>query len=329
MSQSPHHTSQADPVSLPIRHISTQEILAKRPAKQLVDPAVPYAFLVEPECAADGTVRDVATLFLSNAECPFHCLMCDLWKQTLDRRGPPAEIAKQIRYALERLPSASSIKLYNSGNFFDPVAISPGQYADIAQEVQRFETVIVENHPRLTTERCLAFRDLIAPAQLEVAIGLETAHPELLAALNKQMTLEQYDNAVRFLVSHNIAVRTFLLLRPPFLSEAEGVDWAIRSLTYAFDRGVECCSLVPTRAGNGVMETLEATGEFSAPSGASMEFVLEQGLSMKRGRVLMDLWDAQRFFVCADCKQERIARLNRMNLTQMILPRVQCQRCGG
>ena len=31
-----------------------------------------------------GGCVDVATLFLTNRECPFRCLMCDLWKNTLE-----------------------------------------------------------------------------------------------------------------------------------------------------------------------------------------------------------------------------------------------------
>ena len=33
--------------------------------------------------------------------------------------------------------------------------------------------------------------------QLEVALGLETVHPEVLARLNKQMTLDDFARAVR------------------------------------------------------------------------------------------------------------------------------------
>lgn len=57
---------------------SDREILAARPAKNAVDPHTPYAYLVEPECSAGRSVEDVATIFLTNRECPFKCLYCDL-----------------------------------------------------------------------------------------------------------------------------------------------------------------------------------------------------------------------------------------------------------
>ena len=99
--------------------LSDADILLARPPKHDVDPEKPYAFFSEQERAADGRLVNVATIFLTNRECPFRCLMCDLWKNTTDKSVPPGAIATQIDFALERLPPAHQVKLYNSGNFFD------------------------------------------------------------------------------------------------------------------------------------------------------------------------------------------------------------------
>lgn len=302
---------------------ATLEILAARPPKNQVDPLAPYAFLVEPERSAAGVVEDVATIFLTNRECPFKCLMCDLWKNTTDDRVPAGAIPGQIDYALARLPPAQSIKLYNSGNFFDKQAIPPEDYGQIAQRVRHYNTVIVENHPQLCGPSGLEFRDLIG-TRLEVAIGLETIHPHVLPALNKQMTLDDFSRATEYLLVNQIAVRAFILLKPPFLSEAQGVEWAIRSIEYAFGLGVQCASVIPTRGGNGIMEALAARGEFEPPRIASLEQVLEAGLAMKRGRVFVDLWDVERFYGCRVCGPARAARLREMNLTQQVLLPIAC-----
>ncbi|MBL4883192.1 MAG: radical SAM protein [Planctomycetaceae bacterium] len=307
------------------------DILSRRTEKNATDSSKPYAFLVEQERSASGEIGNVVTLFLTNRECPFRCLMCDLWKNTLDQTVQPGEIPQQIQFALSQLPDAKSareIKLYNSGNFFDRKAIPVEDYAEIASLVRGFEKVIVENHPLLCTDDCLTFRDLIAPAQLEVAIGLETCHPELLKVLNKKMNLDDFERACDFLNRNGIQTRVFLLLKPPFLSEAEGIDWTLRSMQYAFDQGVGCCSIIPTRGGNGMMELLEKQGDFSPPLGSSIESVLELGLSLKRGRVFVDLWDADRFFPCGHCRDSRVDRLYQMNLTQSVLPEIVCEACS-
>jgi radical SAM enzyme (TIGR01210 family) len=138
------------------------------------------------------------------------------------------------------------------------------------------------------------------------------------------MTLADYERAVTFLRRAEIQVRTFILLRPPFLTESEGIEWAIRSLQFAFDLGVQCCAVIPTRPGNGMLEQLLQAGWFASPGMESMEYVLEEGLRMQGGRVFMDLWDCERFYSCEQCGPSRRARLHEMNLTQRVLPRVRC-----
>ncbi|MEW4486567.1 radical SAM protein [Thalassoglobus sp. JC818] len=306
---------------------TTRQIRAARPARNTVSLERAYAFFVEKERNASGTIVDVATLLLTNAECPFTCLMCDLWKNTLPRSAPEASIVGQIRSALSELPPAREIKLYNSGNFFDPKAIPRYQYGEIADLVRGFETVIVENHPKLCGDACTEFRDLIAPSKLEIALGLETCHPQVLPALNKDMTLADFERATDFLNQSQIRTRAFVLLRPPYLSEGEGIEWAERTVTFAFDRGVSLCAVIPTRAGNGIMEQLQLEGDFSPPTGTSMEEILNRCLEMKRGRVTIDLWDAERFFSCESCREQRVQRLQRMNLEQTIEPSIECAEC--
>jgi radical SAM enzyme (TIGR01210 family) len=339
-------------------------IVAQRPAKNAVDPWRPYAFLVEPERTRAGTVENVATIFLTNRECPFRCLMCDLWKNTTDSRVPAGAIPEQIAYALERLggsastglgpvaprlgasdqssphrdkpdgggghlpqPVARHIKLYNAGNFFDSQAIPPDEWPQIAALLSDLQTVIVESHPLLISERTLAWQRLLQPT-LEVAMGLETVHPDVLPRLNKRMTLADFERAARFLCDHDVGVRAFILLRPPFLSEAEGVHWAKRSLDYAFDVGVECCVVIPTRSGNGAMERLQEQGDFQPPCLESLEEVLDYGIDLHRGRVFADLWDLEGFYDCPRCGKARKQRLHEMNLTQRILPAITCS-CRG
>ena len=299
-------------------------IIAERPSKNVVDPHTPYAFLLEPECQNSGEVEDVAVVFLTNRECPYKCLMCDLWKNTTDVTVPYGAIPDQIDYALSRLPPARHIKLYNSGNFFDPQAIPPEDHDAIITRVKEFKTVIVENHPRLCGPSVQRFvkrlRQLESDAKFEVAMGLETVHPEVLRLLNKQMTTDHFRDACRYLTSIDVAMRAFVLLRPPTLSEAEGVDWAKRSIDFAFENGVAAVSVIPTRGGNGAMEKLAADSLFHPPSLASLEAVMQWGLKQRRGRVFVDLWD-----VGAWCGKDvnvtaRVQRLQAMNLQQQVIP---------
>lgn len=300
-------------------------ILTRRPARLTVDTERPYAFLVESERGADGEAAAVATIFLTNRECPWRCLMCDLWRHTLPENTPSGAIPLQIRYALDRLAPARDLKLYNSGSFFDARAIPPGDDEAIANAITGFRRVVVESHPSLVGDRCFAFAGRIEGA-LEVAMGLETAHPVALEKLNKRMSLEQYAAAAALLRRHGIALRSFVLVGAPFIPRGEAALWLQRSITFALDCGASVVSLIPVRDGNGALEAL-AAGEFPGPALAALEDALDFGVSLRRARVFADLWDIERFAPCQHCRTSRIARLGRMNLSQTAESRIRCEFC--
>lgn len=297
--------------------IPDRTILIARGERNAVDPWQPYHFLNEPEHSAAGVVEDVSTIFLTNRECPFRCLMCDLWKNTTTSTVPLGAIPAQIDFALSRLPTAKHVKLYNSGNFFDAQAIPPADLTAIADRVRHFQTVIVENHPRLCDGRCGDFQALIG-TQLEIALGLETSHSPTLAKLNKQMTVKDFTRACDLLLKSQIRIRAFILLKPPWTTAEQGIERAIESVRFAFDCGVSCCAIIPVRSGNGILDQLGEDGVFTPPRLSSLESVMLETLSWNRGRVLADLWDARQFADDPAEADSQIARLEAMNLAQVV-----------
>jgi radical SAM enzyme (TIGR01210 family) len=301
-------------------------ILEHRPARETLNPQKPYAFFVEDEASASGVIVPVATIFLTNRECPWRCVMCDLWRNTLTTSVPPGAIPAQIDLALSQPPAARELKLYNSGSFFDVRAIPVEDHAAIADRANAFERLIVESHPALVADHCLRFRDRLQ-CRFEIAMGLETVHPDILPRLNKRMTLEQFAAAAAFLRAHDIDLRVFILVKPPFMRDDEAQHWAQRSLDFAFDCGATAATLIPTRGGNGAMEALAASDQFSPPRIDVLESSLDYGLALHRGRVFADLWDAENIPACTACRASRISRLREMNLSQTSRAPVGCNQC--
>jgi radical SAM enzyme (TIGR01210 family) len=297
--------------------------LQKRLGKAALHPRKPAGFFTELEPDGAGGVATIGAILLANKECPWKCVMCDLWKQTLDDSVSPGDIPAQIEYALERMPAVEWLKLYNAGSFFDSAAIPLEDYPAIASLAKPFKRIIVECHPRLATDRIPAFAGSLR-GELEVAMGVETLHPGALEALNKRIAVADISQAFRFLGDARIRTRAFLLAHPPFIPASEKMEWAKRSIAGVAEMGAAVVSWIPARAGNGAMEQLKAMGEFSEPGIGELEHLLEWSLQLGSITCLADTWDLERFSSCPACFSARKARLQQMNLTQKAAPPVGC-----
>jgi radical SAM enzyme (TIGR01210 family) len=309
-----------------------RRIRAARPPKRAVDPWRPLGVLWEQERTLDRGVIAALTVFLTGAECPFTCVFCDLWQKTLDGPTPAGSLPAQLERVLAMEPRAmvagALVKLYNASNFFDPRAVPEADEAALPPLLAPFSRVVVESHPRLVGRRCLAFAKALG-GRLEVAMGLETVHPEALPRLNKRMTLEDFDRAAARLRAAGIGLRAFVLVGAPFVPAAEAARWAVRSAAHAFERGAATVALIPLRGGNGALEDLAAREEASPPTLAQLEEALDGCLALAGGVVVADLWDVERLARCPACAELRRERLARINLSGRTEPRVVCRECDG
>lgn len=320
-------------------------VVERRGAREAFDPWRHQGVIVEDERAGDGAIARVATVFLTGRECPWRCVMCDLWRYTIAEDTPAGAIPAQIAAARREAEAegggrcVSVMKLYNAGSFFDARAVPESDYEEIAAQLVGLERVIVESHPALIGARVDRFlaalarqaaragraeasRSEVSPPRLEVAMGLETAHPVALERLHKRITLERFAQAAEELRRRDVALRVFLLISPPFIPAHEQDAWLLRSIDFAFDRGASVVSLVPTRPGNGAMEALRDQGHFRMPTLAHIERSFASALAHLRARgaggqrLFVDLWDLQRFAPAdvdgADfaVRRERLASMN-------------------
>lgn len=318
-------------------------VLERRGPRRERDPWRFQELLVEDERTATGTVARTATVFLTGRECPWRCVMCDLWQNTIEADTPPGAIAAQVAAACDALRRSADeialIKLYNAGSFFDPRAVPEVDYDGVAASLTGFAQIVVESHPALVGRRVDRFLDALErhttcdrrAAALEVAMGLETAHTEALERLHKRMTVDDFARAAEALRLRNVALRVFLLVSPPFVPSDEQDEWLCRSIDVAIASGASVVSLVPTRKGNGAIDALSAEGLFRSPRLADLEHSIELALShvRGRGRIFVDVWDVQRFSDCPHCLDERRARLREINLVQRMLPPARCRQCGA
>ena len=325
-------------------------VVERRGPREARDPWRHQGVIVEDERAEDGAIARVATVFLTGRECPWRCVMCDLWRYTIEEDTPVGAIPAQIAAARQASASAEAVsvmKLYNAGSFFDPRAVPESDYDDIAAQLAGLERVIVESHPALIGARVDRFLDALArqcarggrgdaprsevPPRLEVAMGLETAHPEALERLHKRVTLERFAQAAAELRRRDVALRVFLLISPPFIPADEQDAWLLRSdrLRVRMRRvgGVARADAAGERragsaAGRGTVSAADARGHRAqlrgrarARRGRGRDIRRSLGTRTLRGcRLTRPIWLG---FAA------RRERLRLMNLEQRVLPSVE------
>ncbi|MDG2221914.1 MAG: hypothetical protein P8L85_11060 [Rubripirellula sp.] len=288
----------------------------------------PYLVVREPEPDGRGGQVETIAIFLTASRCPIGCSMCDLHRFTLDQPTPTGAIPLQIRRGLNASsdgpfngPSDGAsdgaangrsrpgwVKLYNSGNFFDPQSIPPADYGQIGKLCGEFERVIVENHPRFGGERLKRFqRELRQP--LEVAVGLETVQPRWLARMKKQLTRDQFDQYAAELRQVGVDLRVFLIVGVPGVGVSEAMRWGQLSLRHAIRAGARHVSMIPSRRGNG----------WGPATGRLPDLSLDDWLEYQarliadadgRAAVTIDLWEMA-------AEDPRVDRLKQVNLTQL------------
>ena len=307
-----------------------ERIRRLRPPKPRVDPFTAHGALVEEERRPNGARETALTIFLAGAECPFTCSFCDLWRFTIDGPTPPGALAVQVEKILNcaSAPDAQRLKLYNASNFFDRRAVPLEDRDRLAELAAPFAAVTVESHVNTIGRETLAFARRLG-GRLEIAVGLETIHPEASARLNKRLVLPRFDAAARLLADHGIDLRVFVLVGAPHVPAEESVEWTIRTVEYAAERGASVVAIIPVRGGNGELERLQSLGQFTPPTLLQLEDALDGSLHLEQCVVTADTWDAARFTTCDDCRFARVERLQRINLTGRPEPRVACAACGG
>lgn len=310
---------------------TSRRIRALRPPRPAVDAWRAHGSLVEDERRPDGRVERALTVFLAGAECPFTCSFCDLWRWTLDGPTPVGALPAQLEGELRSSgggAGADRLKLYNASNFFDARAVPPADLPRLAELAAPFGGVTVESHVSTVGPAARAF-DATLAGRLEVAMGLETIHPAAARSMNKRLDPDAFARAAGYLRDHDVDVRAFVLLGMPHVPAGESVAWTVRTVEFAARAGAATIAIIPVRGGNGETDRLQSLRLFTPPTLADLEAALDGAVGTAGAAVSADLWDASRLAACERCRDARVARLGRINLTGALDPRVACDACDA
>lgn len=141
------------------------------------------------------------------------------------------------------------ICVYNEGNMLNDLELPFEALADIIRIIKEggARRLIIESRTEyISREKMAQLISACDGLELEIGIGLESVNEFVRRAiLQKEMTLPAFERAVHVLKEYGARALAYVVLKPPFLSEAEAIRDTVDTATYAFTIGVDAISIEP------------------------------------------------------------------------------------
>lgn len=179
------------------------------------------------------------------------CMMCGhLAKQT--RRDKPISVKdylKQFEEEFEKIEFKEYpiLNLYNNGSFINDNEIPPEARKGMLKKINEnpdIKMLVLETRPEFVTEeKVREIKRLIPDKHIELGVGLEMKNDFYRGiCINKGFSLQRFNVAANIITKH-LNLRTYVLLKPLFLTEKEGIELAIETVEHSFAMGATTVSL--------------------------------------------------------------------------------------
>jgi conserved hypothetical protein TIGR01210 len=187
-----------------------------------------------------GGVYDSLTIILNTGGCRWAraggCTMCGYVAESVEGGSVAHEaLMDQIEICLEHEANnadepAELIKIYTSGSFLDEREVGAETRQAIAETFGDRERIVVESLPDFVDrEKITDFTD--HGLAVDIAVGLETATDRVRHdCVNKYFDFADFEAACETAQDAGAGIKAYLLMKPPFLSEAEARDDMVDSV---------------------------------------------------------------------------------------------------
>jgi len=194
-------------------------------------PRSPVATWTEQEMV-DGKQTPCLSIVLRTRGCSWWqktgCTFCGYCNDAHPGVGEEDMLA-QLDSVSDRFDAHDFVKIYTSGSFLDPDEV-PGSVQRKAVELFGQGRLLVESRPEYVNRSSMD--ELVSgTGSLELALGLESSSNEVLKkSVRKGFAFKDYTRAATTAREAGARVRTYLILKPPFLTESGAVDDTVRSI---------------------------------------------------------------------------------------------------
>ncbi|SVE13517.1 uncharacterized protein METZ01_LOCUS466371, partial [marine metagenome] len=203
--------------------------------KNAWDASKPATVYVTPELTKEGIPCQAATIILRTKGCHWWwssgCTFCGYFNDTRDDITND-DLLDQWNFSREKLNDfhdVQMIKIYTSGSLLEDREIPIEFQQFVLSETNRLNKhLVIESRTEQLTSKKLSWA-IKYNSNFTVAIGLEAYDDEVLRFhVNKGFTIKSWHKAVNQLKKHNLRIKSYLMFKPPFMSEGEALTQCIK-----------------------------------------------------------------------------------------------------
>ena len=236
------------------------------------DASKPVTVYKTPENLPDGTPCTAATVILRSKGCAWWwksgCTFCGYFNDVRDDVSAE-DMFSQWEFAKDttnQFEDCGMVKVYTSGTFFEDRENPPEWQDLVLRETARMGLhLVVEAQAQMCTPEKISWVAERHPG-CTVAIGLEAYDDKVLRFhVNKGFTTKQWHAAVQMLRDNNLRVKTYLLFKPPFMSEGDALvhttSWLTNVAQYSDEVSVNPMNIQK----NTIVDRLFRNNEYRPP----------------------------------------------------------------
>jgi len=200
------------------------------------DPTKPVRFWSEKDIL-DNKIVDTFVMIFRTQGCSWAlnsgCSMCGYFNDSMWEKVSEKDMLKQFDTMMQNYSDQKYIKIFNSGSFLDENEIKPKIRNQILNTLfEKAEKVSVESRPEYVSTKTLSdIKKISKTKTFEIGIGLETADDYIREhSINKGLTFNDYKKAAEKIKKQNYQLKTYVLVKPPFLSEKKSIEDSINTI---------------------------------------------------------------------------------------------------
>ena len=161
------------------------------------------------------------------------CSMCGYFNDSMLSEVTSDQLINQYQQAMKQYNDEPIVKIFTSGSFLDK--------NEIPEKVQEFilsdlnnttKKIAVESRPEyVTADSMKLLNKTVTKAEFDIGIGLETSQDFTRKnTINKGFSFQDYLKSVNLTHENDFNVKTYILIKPPFLTEKEAIKDAKQTI---------------------------------------------------------------------------------------------------